>query len=154
MLCVGVGAAVAGVLLVGWTRSTTTPGAAGARTTVGSPASSSTTAPARASTTTAAVPPTRQRTAQAAADFLIGAWAGANRTQAATGATADAVHALFAVPYPSGEADNRGCSDGAPPIACSYGPPGGGDPNAAIFIVQVSQASDGGWYASSVRIEG
>jgi hypothetical protein len=117
------------------------------------PAASATTDGRNPTTTTTAVPPTRQGTAQAAADRLVGAWAGGDRARASAGATADAVETLFAVPYPAGQAVDRGCSTGAAPVACSFGPPGGGNPGDPIFILQVAQAADGSWYVSAVRIE-
>jgi hypothetical protein len=147
---------VTGMVVVVESHGATTTGPGGgtsAKVSTGSTTSSP--SPSSTSTTTMApYPPTRQRTAQAAADDLVGAWASSNRAQASAGATAAAVDALFAVPYPSGQAANRGCSDGAPPVTCSYGPPGGANPNAAIFLVEVSQAPDGGWYVSGVRVEG
>jgi len=69
-------------------------------------------------------------------------------------ATAQAVATLFAVPYPSGLAINRGCTSAFPPIICTYGAPGGGPVNAPIYQVSVSQAPGGLWYVSSVEIEG
>jgi hypothetical protein len=104
--------------------------------------------------TTAApvVPPAPQPSAEDAADALVAYWSEGNRTTALRVATSQAVSTLFAVPYPSGLAINRGCTDAFPPIICTYGAPGGGPTNAPIYQLYETQAP-GGWYVSSVEIQ-
>jgi len=103
-------------------------------------------------TTAAAIPPAPQPNAETAAQALVTYWAQGNRATALRVATTQAVATLFAVPYPSGLAINRGCTSAFPPIICTFGAPGGGPTNAPIYQVSVSQAP-GGWYVSSVQIE-
>ena len=67
-------------------------------------------------------------------------------------ATPESVATLFAVPYSSGMAEDRGCSTAFSPIVCTFGPPGGASPSDHIYEVFVSQAS-GGWYVSGVKVE-
>jgi hypothetical protein len=59
---------------------------------------------------------------------------------------------LFATPYASGMAIDRGCSTSAPPVVCTFGPPGGASPTDPIYQVYVSQTARG-WYVSSVKVE-
>jgi hypothetical protein len=89
---------------------------------------------------------------EAAATALVSSWATQDRAAALTVATPAAVTALFAVPYASGLAEDRGCSTSFTPIVCTFGPPGGASPNDPIYQVYVSQAP-GGWYVSSVKLE-
>jgi hypothetical protein len=126
-------------------------------TTTNAPTSSTTTTTVPASTTTsvpAAVPPSPQASADDAARGLVGAWANGNRPAALTVATTDAVNTLFGVPYPPGLAGDRGCGAGASPVVCTFGPPGGGNPNDPIYSLTVTQTPAGTWYVSSVRIQG
>jgi hypothetical protein len=111
-----------------------------------------TTALAGSTTTTIAIPAALQASAEAAAGDLISSWASGNRPEALSVATSRAVATLFAVPYPSGMAIDRGCSSAFPPIVCTYGPPGGGPSNVPIFQIYVSQTA-GGWYVSSAVVE-
>jgi len=111
-----------------------------------------TTSPPPPTTTTVAVPGSPQPSAEGAATSLVSAWATGNNARALTVATPDAVATLFAVPYRSGFAIDRGCTSAFLPLICTFGPPGGGPVNAAIYQLSVSQAP-GGWYVSSVRIE-
>jgi hypothetical protein len=100
------------------------------------------------------VPPDPQPSADGAATALIHAWAADDQADALTVATPEAVTALFAVAYPAGAAIDRGCSNPAfLPVVCSWGPPGGGNSNDALFQLSVSQAG-ANWYVSSVDIEG
>ena len=111
-----------------------------------------TTAPTTPTTAPPAIPMTSQPNANSAANALVSAWARKDMAKAATVATAPAISTLFAVAYPGSLAGNRGCSTGSPPITCTFGPPGGGSPNDPIYSLIVSEASDGGWYVSSVQI--
>jgi len=103
-------------------------------------------------TTTMALPTALQPGAEAAATTLVSNWAAGNRTAALTVATQAAVTTLFAVPYASGQALDRGCSTSFIPIVCTFGPPGGASPTDPIYEIDVSQTA-GGWYVSSVKIE-
>jgi len=103
-------------------------------------------------TTTMALPTALQPGAEAAATTLVSNWAAGNRTAALTVATQAAVTTLFAVPYASGQALDRGCSTSFTPIVCTFGPPGGASPTDPIYEIDVSQTA-GGWYVSSVKID-
>jgi len=111
-----------------------------------------TTASTSRTTTTMALPTALQPGAEAAATTLVSNWAAGNRTAALTVATQAAVTTLFAVPYASGQALDRGCSTSFIPIVCTFGPPGGASPTDPIYEIDVSQTA-GGWYVSSVKIE-
>jgi hypothetical protein len=111
-----------------------------------------TTSSAPRTTTTVALPTALQPGAEAAATALVSSCATGNKPAALTVATPAAVTALFAVPYASGLAIDRGCSSSFTPIVCTFGPPGGASPTDPIYEIDVSQAS-GGWYVSSVKIE-
>jgi hypothetical protein len=110
------------------------------------------TAPPAPTTTAPAIPPAPQPSPEVAANALVGYWASGNRATALRVATPQAVATLFAVPYPNGLANNRGCTSAFAPIICTFGAPGGGPVNAPIYQVYVTQAP-GGWYVSSVQIE-
>jgi hypothetical protein len=110
-----------------------------------------TTAP-RTSTTTLPLPTALQTSAPAAATALVSSWATGNKATALTVATPSAVTTLFAAPYASGRAIDRGCSTSFTPIVCTFGPPGGASPTDSIYQIMVSQVA-GGWYVSSVKIE-
>jgi hypothetical protein len=103
-------------------------------------------------TTTVALPTALSPGAEAAANALVSNWSTGNKTGALTVATTSAVATLFAAPYASGMAMNRGCSTSFSPIVCTFGPPGGASPTDPIYQVLVSQAA-GGWYVSGVKIE-
>ena len=111
-----------------------------------------TTSSASRTTTTVALPTALQPGAEDAATALVSSWATGNRSAALTVATSAAVTTLFAVPYASGQALDRGCSTSFSPIVCTFGPPGGASPTDPIYEIDVSQAA-GGWYVSSVKIE-
>jgi hypothetical protein len=98
------------------------------------------------------VPSSPQPNASDAANALVSAWADGNRARALTVATAQSVATLFSARYPPGAAISRGCSDAFPPLTCTFGPPGGGNPNDPIYQISVSQGG-GGWYVSNVLIE-
>ena len=110
-----------------------------------------TSAPA-VSTTTVAIPTALKPGAEEAATALVSSWAAGNRAAALTVATPAAVTALFATPYASGLAIDRGCSTSFSPIVCTFGPPGGASPTDPIYQIDVTQAP-GGWYVSSVKTE-
>ncbi len=133
------------------TQPTTTAATATTLQTIPPASTTSTTVPVP---TTAApvIPPAPQPTAEAAANALVGYWASGNRTTALRVATPQAVTTLFAVPYPSGLAVDRGCTSAFPPIICTFGAPGGGPTNAPIYQLYESQAP-GGWYVGSVQIQ-
>ncbi len=102
--------------------------------------------------TTGWKPSAPQAGPDAAAAALIDAWAAGNRDTAGSVAAPDAVHSLFAVPYPGpGLAMSRGCSTAFAPVKCTYGPAGGASPNDAIYELSVSR-TPGGWYVSSVQV--
>jgi hypothetical protein len=99
-----------------------------------------------------ALPAALQPGAEAAATALVSNWSTGNKAAALTVATPAAVTDLFAVPYTSGLAIDRGCSTTFMPIVCTFGPPGGASPNDPIYEIDVTKAA-GGWYVSSVKIE-
>jgi hypothetical protein len=105
-----------------------------------------------ATTTTVVVPPNLQPRAESAAGILVSGWAAGDRGKALSVATPQAVNTLFSVPYPGGLAIDRGCSSSAPPVVCTYGPPGGGPPNSPIYQIYASEGP-AGWFVSSVVIE-
>lgn len=117
------------------------------------PTTPATTRPAP-TTTLPAIPVAPQPTADEAATALIANWGAGNRTVALSVATTQAVDNLFAAPYQAGLAIDRGCSNGTPPVTCTFGPPGGANPNDPIYSLSVSQAPNGGWYVSAAQVEG
>ncbi len=84
---------------------------------------------------------------------MVSAWATGNQAQALTVATPPAVATLWAAHYQSGMAIDRGCNVSSP-ATCSFGPPGGASPSDPLYSITVSQAPSGGWYVTSVAIEG
>ena len=118
-----------------------------------SAASTTTSSSTRTTTTTTVVlPTTLQPGAEAAATALVSSWSTGNKAVALTVATPTAVADLFAAPYTSGLAIDRGCSTTFMPIVCTFGPPGGASPTDPIYEIDVSKTA-GGWYVSSVKIE-
>jgi hypothetical protein len=118
-----------------------------------SAASTTTSSSARTTTTTTVVLPTAlQAGAEAAATALVSSWSTGNKAAALTVATPTAVADLFAAPYTSGLAIDRGCSTTFMPIVCTFGPSGGASPTDPIYEIDVSKTT-GGWYVSSVKIE-
>jgi hypothetical protein len=103
-------------------------------------------------TTTVALPTALKPAPEDAATALVSSWAAGNRAAALGVATQVAVTTLFATPYASGLALDRGCSTSFSPIVCTFGPPGGAPPTDPIYEIDVSQAT-GGWYVSSVKIQ-
>jgi hypothetical protein len=125
--------------------------AATATTSTGSTTSSSST---EASTTSPPLPSALKPTAAVAASSLISSWAAGSQSEAQSVATATAVTTLFSGHYSSALVIDRGCSvqiSPTIPVVCTYGPPGGADPNDPIYQLDVSQAP-GGWYVSSAKI--
>jgi hypothetical protein len=125
---------------------------------------SSSTTPSSTTTTHAALPPPTtapptpvapQPTADTAANALINFWASGDKADALRVATTTAVNSLFASPFPGGDlAIDRGCSTGASPVTCTFGPPGGADPNDAIYSMSVTELPNGYWYVSAAQQEG
>jgi hypothetical protein len=108
----------------------------------------------RPTATTSPLPTAPQTSAAGAAAEMVTAWSLNNRAAARTAASQTAVAELFAARYPGGAlALSRGCSAAFPPIVCTYGPPGGADPNDPLYELYVSHTAKG-WYVSSVRIFG
>jgi hypothetical protein len=136
---------VLGLVYVHLFHKTGTPHATSAVSTTSTSAASKT-------TTTVALPSALQPGASTAATALVSGWAGGNRATALSVATPSAVGTLFATPYASGMAIDRGCSTSVPPVVCTFGPPGGASPTDPIYQVYVSQTA-GGWYVSSVKVE-
>lgn|GEM_PF-3525500 len=132
------------------TATTQTPRtAAAAPTTTFAP----TTTMAPTTTVAPTIPVAPQPTADKAGIALVANWAAGNRTVALSVATVAAVDTLFAISYPRGLANDRGCSDGTPPVTCTFGPPGGANPNDPIYSLTVQQVP-AGWYVSSVTVQG
>src|ERR1700728_1864639 len=119
-----------------------------------SPTSSASRVVPTTTTTTVPIPSALQPSADQAANALVSDWAAGNRTAALTVATAPAVAALFAVPYPPGNAVDRGCATAFAPATCTFGPPGGGNPNLPIYSLTLATAPNGGWYVNAVQIDG
>jgi predicted lipid-binding transport protein (Tim44 family) len=100
-----------------------------------------------ATTTTVFAPSTPEATAEAAVARLLATWDAGDRVSAGYIATPAAVAALFAVP---GHAiEFRGCSDGQPPITCSYA-----DRSATgnFYDITALQTATGAWYVSDVQV--
>ena len=117
-------------------------------------AAPTTTLPATTVPTTAAsggVPPAPQPTADQAANALISSWASGNRPRAMSVATSEVVAVLFATPYQSGMAIDRGCNSQSP-ATCAFGPPGGASPSDPLYQLTVTQVP-GGWYVSAMQIQ-
>lgn len=151
--CLALMAAVGVVLAESGKSSPTVAGSPTVRGSSTTKSQTPSTTVATTTTTAPALPVAPQPSAEQAADALVANWAAGNRTVALSVATSAAVDTLFAISYPAGLAIDRGCSDGAPPVTCSFGPPGGGNPNDPIYSLSVSQAP-GGWYVSAVTAEG
>jgi hypothetical protein len=105
---------------------------------------------ARPTTTTTTFSPTApQASPDGAAAQLVAAWGTGDRAAARTDASAPAVATLFAIPYPGGELQDRGCTDpSVSPGTCTYR-------NLAtdgLYEISVTQAP-AGWYVSSVIYE-
>jgi hypothetical protein len=149
--CACTGAVTSGLFLLA-ACSTNSQGPSSSKT----PSSTTSTQSALGTTTTAPVTPVApQPSADVAANAFINFWASGDKPDALRVATAQAVNTLFAVPYPGGDlAIDRGCSTGASPVTCTFGPPGGADPNDAIYSLSVTELPNGYWYVSSAQMEG
>ena len=102
-----------------------------------------------APTTTAYAPSAAAASAEGAADALLGAWDRGDRAAAAAVGAPGAVQALFAAP--GRPLQFRGCSDGTPPLTCTYA-----DRSSAagtLYQLDAAPAAGGGWYVSAVQIE-
>ncbi len=144
---VGAGLAAALVALAGCGGGThqAAPPPTGATTTT---AATTTTTTVPRPTTTVWVPTAPQATPDAAAAVLVNAWATANRATASTVAAPAAVATLFALPYPAGNLQPRGCTEGVNPGTCTYR----NTATEGIYELNVTQRSNG-WYVSSVTPE-
>ncbi|MGI8492896.1 MAG: hypothetical protein ACR2NJ_09100 [Acidimicrobiales bacterium] len=128
--------------------------------TAGRSGAPATTAAGQATTSTvpptSSVPPTTapyqasaaQRSPDLAAARLVGAWAANDLVAAASVASPEAVRALFAISYPKGDLQSRGCTEGVSPGTCTYR----NTATNAIYEIGVMQ-SGSGWYVSSVTPE-
>ena len=121
-------------------------------TTASVPPTTTTTGPLP-TTTAPSVPVAPQPTPEAAARALMSGWARADRPVALSVATPGAVDTLFAVPYPNGLAFDRGCSSATSSVVCTFGPPGGANPNDPIYSLTVVQTPAGTWYVSDAQIQ-
>lgn len=117
----------------------------------------STTTPSTTTSTTADAPSTTapyapsapQASPDAAAARLVSAWSVGDRATAATVAAPGAVSVLFAIHYPSGWIQPRGCTDpSVSPGTCTYR----NTYNDAIYEIAVSHLP-AGWYVSAVTPE-
>jgi hypothetical protein len=114
-----------------------------AATTVTTPTTEAPTTP-----TTSWSPTAPQSSADAAAARLVSAWASGNRGSALAVASPSSVDALFAIQYPTGYLQSRGCTVGANPATCTYR----NTKTEGIYEIGVTSGS-GGWYVSSVTPE-
>jgi len=124
------------------------------KSTTSSTTRSTSTTVAATTSTTVPIPSAPQPSADQAANTLISDWASGNRTAALSVATASAVTTLFANPYPNGNAIDRGCATAFPPATCTFGPPGGGNPNLPLYSLTLATTPAGDWYVSAVQVEG
>lgn len=127
--------------------------------TAGSAGSTATTLPittAAPTTTTSTVAPTTvfqptapQKTREDAAAHLVAAWRAGDRAAALADASPDAVAAVFAMAYPAGGVQARGCSSAvAGPSSCIYRL----FVSNALLSLSAIQAA-GGWYISAAQFE-
>ena len=105
--------------------------------------------PPTAASTTAYAPVTPEPSAPAAAARLVATWQAGDRVSAAEVASPAAVASLFAVPPKGLQA--RGCSDGAPPVDCTYADRAGA--GAGLYDFSVGAAAGGHWYVVAVTVE-
>lgn len=100
--------------------------------------------------TTPALPVAPQPDPASAAAALIHNWEIGDRAVALRVATSTAVNELFAKPYRGQTLVSRQCSLKFVPVACSYGPNGGG--SGSLYDVEVTPVGKL-WFVSSVRVE-
>lgn len=94
-------------------------------------------------------PASPQRSPDAAAAALVSAWGRADRAEASSVASPAAVATLFAIAYPSGRIQARGCTDASVnPGTCTYR----NTETEGIYEVTVVEGSSG-WYVSAVTPE-
>lgn len=102
-----------------------------------------------ASTTTVYAPTAPQQSPGDAAAALIQNWAAGDRAGAAGEATPGAVATLFAIPYPAGYLQPRGCTAGSVnPGTCTYR----NTETEGIYEIGVAHGP-AGWYVVSVTPE-
>jgi hypothetical protein len=124
------------------------PAPAAATTTTSTIPAATTTPTVPRPTTTVWVPTAPQTTPDAAAAALVNAWATGNRATASTVAAPAAVATLFALPYPAGNLQPRGCTEGVNPGTCTYR----NTATEGIYELNVTRRANG-WYVSSVTPE-
>ena len=108
-----------------------------------------TVAPSTAAPSTAAYSPSApQASPDLAAERLMGAWASGDQAVAATVASPAAVSVLFAIRYPSGYLQGRGCTAGVNPGTCTYRDTATGE----IYEIGVVETPRG-WFVASVTPE-
>ena len=131
---------------------TTAPGSGPGRTV---PVTAPAPAPITGGTTVAPYRPSApQSSPDAAAGALVQFWSTADRAGAATVAAPTAVSTLFAIAYPAGYLQARGCTDaGTDPGTCTYR----NTATNGIYQFGVSRTagsqSAGGWYVTAVTPE-
>jgi hypothetical protein len=108
-----------------------------------------TTTKAHPTTTVAALPPSPQPSPDAAATVFVDDWKAANRSGAATVATAKAVRALFASAYAGQTVIDRGCSVTFVPRVCSWGDYGGG--SGPLYEIDIRPIG-ANWYVSGASV--
>jgi hypothetical protein len=127
------------------TAATTVPVTAGPVPTAPAPVPVATTVPP----TTAYSPPDPASTPDGAAGDLVDDWSSGDRAAAAKVAGPAAVATLFAIPYPAGYLQDRGCTAASSnPGTCTYR----NTETDGIYEIGVTQVSSG-WYVSSVTSE-
>jgi hypothetical protein len=143
-------AGLAGLLCVltgcgGSTHAATSTTTTSPATTTPTTAAPTTTTTTPHPTTTVFVPPAPQATPDAAAQALVNAWATGDLVLAHQVAAPTAVATLFALPYPAGNLQPRGCTEGVSPGTCTFR----NTATEGIYEINVTQRPNG-WYVSSV----
>ena len=113
------------------------------------PASTVPAATPPATTTTVYAPSAPATSAEGASDALLGAWERGDRAAAGAVAAPAALQALFAAP--GRPLQFRGCSDGTPPLTCTYADRSGA--GGTLYQIDASPTAAGRWYVSAVQIE-
>ncbi|HLX89850.1 MAG TPA: hypothetical protein VKR22_15500 [Acidimicrobiales bacterium] len=150
-----------GIVYAAFHAKSTPKGADSTNTSVTTPPNSQSTTTLPPTTTTTpttttiavTVPAAPQPTAEVAAQAFIAAWSRGDQPTALRVATQQAVTTLFANPFHSGMAIDRGCNT-ATPATCAFGPPGGASPTDPLYQLTVVTAPTGGWYVSAVQVLG
>ncbi len=132
------------------TRTTTAPpGTAAPSTVAPSTAAPTTAAPptVAATTTTTYAPTTPEGSGEAAVERLLATWDNHDRISAGEIATPSSVADLFTVtPRPL---QARGCTDGQPPITCSYADR---SPGGDFYDISATPDAKGDWYVDVVQL--